>query len=80
MSQKIKFELDKAGVKALLKSEQMVNCCEEYADKALNNLGEGYSKSKHMGRNRVNVSVKADTQKARADNLKNNTILKAVGG
>lgn len=80
MSKKIKFELDRNGVKALLKSDEMEDICKGYADKALTRLGNGYSVSTYKGRNRTNASVMADTVEARQENAKSNSILKAVGG
>lgn len=73
-----KFELNKEGVRELLKSPEMMSICEGYAEKAKSQLGEGYTVSKYDGKNRVNVSIKANTYKARRDNANNNTILKAV--
>lgn len=78
MSQTIKFELDRSGVRELLRSDEMMEICREYADKAVDRLGGGYEVSEHTGRNRVNASVKAVSYKARKENLENNTILKAV--
>lgn len=78
MSQTIKFELDRSGVRELLRSDEMMEICREYADKAVDRLGDGYEASEHTGRNRVNASVKAVSYKARKENLENNTILKAV--
>lgn len=50
----------------------------EYADAALQRLGEGYSANVRIGKSRVNVEVKADTYRARRENLKTNSILKAL--
>lgn len=80
MPKKIKFELNRAGVRELLRSEQMKNICKEYADKAKARLGEGYEVTTYTGKNRVNASVKAVSSEAIAENLKDNTILKAVNG
>lgn len=74
----IKIELNSDGVKALLKSDEMMDVCEQYANKALNKLGNGYEKSTHIGKKRVNVSVVATTKEAIKENQKNNTVLKAV--
>lgn len=78
MSQTIKFELDRSGVRELLRSDEMMEICREYADKAADRLGDGYEVSEHTGRNRVNASVAAVSEKARKENLDHNTILKAV--
>lgn len=77
---KVDFKLNREGVRQLLKSHEMQSICLEYANSALGRLGPGYEVSTHSGRNRVNAEVKAETFAARRDNLKNNSILKAVRG
>lgn len=77
---KVDFKLNREGVRQLLKSPEMQSICLEYANSALARLGPGYEVSTHSGRNRVNAEVKAETFAARRDNLKNNSILKAVRG
>ena len=79
MSRKI-FELDKQGVKALMKSEEMKQAVKSVADEAVGKLGEGYEADTHTGKTRVNASVYAVTAEARRENLTQNTILKAVFG
>lgn len=76
----IEFKLNKAGVRELLQSQEMMNICKGYADNAVARLGEGYETSTMVGKNRVNAEVKATTYKARKENNQNNTILKAVMG
>ena len=75
---KFKFALNRAGVRALMKSEEMQSILKDKADSALNSLGEGYKSDIHVGKNRANAMVYADTYQAKRDNLKNNSILKAV--
>lgn len=75
---KAKFELNRAGVRELLKSSEMLQICEGYAKKAQSQLGDGYSVSTYNGKNRVNASVSAQSYAARKENSENNTILKAV--
>lgn len=77
---KVKFQLNRNGVRELLKSSEMQSICLDYANSALGRLGPGYEVSSHSGRNRVNAEVKAETFAAKRDNLKNNSILKAVKG
>lgn len=77
---KVKVELNRDGVRALLRSPEMVKICEKHANKALSRLGEGYEVTSMIGKNRCNASVAAVTQKARKENAENNTIMKAVGG
>ena len=75
---KFKFVLNKAGVRALMQSEEMQSILKGKADNALNSLGEGYKSDSYVGKNRANTMVYADTYQAKKDNLKNNSILKAV--
>lgn len=77
---KVKFELNRNGVRELLRSPEMMAVCQGYANRALSSLGEGYEVSTMTGRNRVNAEVRAETFAARKENLENNTILKALGG
>ncbi len=75
---KFKFVLNRTAVRELMKSEEMQSILKDKADNALNSLGEGYKSDIHVGKNRANAMVYADTYKAKKDNLKNNSILKAV--
>lgn len=80
MAKKVKFQLNRAGVRELMKSPEMMEICRNYAESAVNRLGDGYETSTYVGKNRVNAEVKAVTYQAAADNLRNNSILKAVQG
>lgn len=75
---KLKFELNKAGVRALMQSEEMQSILNEKASNAISKLGPGYEKDSHVGKNRANAMVYAETYQAKKDNLRNNSILKAV--
>lgn len=75
---KMRFELNRAGVRELLRSSEMMSICKGYANSALSQLGNGYEVTTHTGKNRVNASVIADTYQAKRDNLENNSIIKAV--
>lgn len=72
------IKLDQAGVRKLLRSEEMKAVCKQLADNALARCGDGYEVNTHVGKNRVNAEVYAKTKAAKKDNLKNNTILKAL--
>lgn len=74
----VRFKLNRAGVRELLKSSEMQSILMQKANNAKNQCGDGYSASLHVGKNRANASVMAKTIEARRDNSKNNTILKAV--
>lgn len=75
---KVKIELNRAGVRELLQSSEMMTICKEHADAALQTLGEGYEVTTHTGKSRVNAEIAAVTSEARIDNAKNNSILKAL--
>ena len=68
----------------MLKSEEMQSILGELAEEvqqnAQNQSGQsGYKTSVFVGKNRANASVNAETVRARRDNHKNNTLLKALG-
>lgn len=75
---KVKIELDHAGIRRFLLSDDVMDICEERANAAASQLGAGYSVNTYRGRNRVNAEVTADTYAARKANLESNTILKAL--
>ena len=77
---KVKFVLNQSGVRELLKSQEMMDICQKYANNALARLGDGYEVTTHTGKNRVNAEVAAQSFAAKRENLKSNTILKAVFG
>ena len=74
----MKFKLNSGGVRELLKSQEMQSVLIEKATGIKNRCGEGYTQDVYVGKNRANAMVKAETYQAKRDNLKNNTILKAV--
>ena len=75
-----KFVLNREGVRDLLRSKEMMDICSDYANSALGRLGSCYEVTTHTGANRVNAQVAAETFAAKRENLKSNTILKAVFG
>ena len=75
---KFKFELNRSGVRALMQSEEMQSILKSKANNALNSLGQGYKTDSYVGKTRANAMVYADSYLAKRDNLKNNSILKAV--
>lgn len=75
---KMKFKLNHSGVGQLLKSSEMQNVLEEKATSIKNRAGEGYAQDTYVGKNRANAMVYADSYEAKKDNMKNNTLLKAV--
>ncbi len=75
---KTKFKLNHSGVGQLLKSAEMQNILEEKATGIRNRAGEGYKQDTYVGKTRANAMVYADSYAAKRDNMKNNTLLKAV--
>ena len=75
---KMKFTLKTAGVADLMKSAAMQEVLSEKATGIKNRCGEGYEQDVHIGKTRANAMVSAKTYQAKKDNMKNNTILKAV--
>jgi len=78
MSDKVRIKLNREGVRALLRSSEMMDAVAELARGAQGRLGDGYEVSTYTGRNRVNASIEAATAEARRENLETNSILKAL--
>lgn len=74
----IKFVLNRKGVGEILKSAEMQEVLSGYAAGIKSRCGEGYEQDVRVGRNRASARVSAATPQAKAENMKNNTILKAV--
>lgn len=74
-----KLKLNKGGVRELLKSRELSDECKRYASNTLSRAGDGYEMETRTYANRNGYAVVATTSKARKDNAKNNTLLKAVG-
>lgn len=74
-----RVELNSDGVRELLQSSEMASICQSLAQGIAGRAGTGYEVSVYTGKTRVNASVHAATEEAWKDNLKNNTLLKAVG-
>lgn len=76
----VKFELNSKGVVELMKSSAMQSVLKKYGDATASAAGKGYSTEIVMSGDRAKVFVEAKTFEARQDNMKNNTLLKALGG
>lgn len=74
----VRLVLNRSGVRALLKSPEVMAVCKEHADATRSNLGDGYAVTTRTGKTRVNAEVAAYTQKARKECFENNSILKAL--
>jgi len=75
---KVRFKLNKAGVRELLKSPGIVSECRKHADATAAAAGDGYTVEQRNYPERSGFAVRADTFKARRDNMDNNTLLKAL--
>lgn len=75
-----RFELNYAGVGQLLKSDEAMGVCRDFAQEIAGRAGDGYELSEYTDRTRVNVSVYAATKEAVNDCYDNNSLLKALGG
>lgn len=73
-----RFTLNRSGVAELMKSEEMTAILNEKATAIRNRCGDGYEQDSYTGRNRANAMVWAESYQAKRDNLKHNTLLKAV--
>lgn len=74
----IKFKLNRAGVRELMKSGATQKVLVKYASNIKNRAGTGYEQDVYVGKNRANARVWASSREARRDNSKNNTLLKSV--
>lgn len=63
-----RIELNREGVRSLLKSGEMMAQCKELASGIQQRCGSGYAVDTHTGKNRVNAMVYADNAAARRDN------------
>ena len=78
---KVKFELNKAGVRELLKSAEMQQICMQHANATLQaalSSSDGYVAETRNYPERSGAAVRADTYEARKDNADNNTLLKSL--
>lgn len=75
---RMKFKLNRKGIADLMKSDEMQGILNEKATAIRNRCGDGYEQDIYVGKNRANAMVSAESVKAKKDNLKNNTLLKAV--
>ncbi|MBS4769662.1 hypothetical protein KG090_00605 [Carnobacteriaceae bacterium zg-ZUI240] len=75
---KVKFKLNTQGVSDLMKSANMKAILQEMASDIQYRCGDGYAVAVSTHKKRAKATVSAATQTAKRDNLKNNTLLKAV--
>lgn len=75
----VRVELDTDSVRALMQSPEMQSILLETADEIRDRCGEGYASDCIIMETRAISSVYTENYTAMRDNLKNNTILKAMG-
>lgn len=81
MAEKVKFELDLAGLNQLMKSGEMASVLNDAAERIAAAAGPGYEVEDAHAISFVGIAaVHAETIEAKRDNSENNTLLKAVGG
>lgn len=78
MAKKFKFRLNQRGVRALMKSEEMVTVLNAHANATAAAAGDGYEVLNAEWNTRKIATVRAATEEARQDNYDNNTLLKAL--
>lgn len=78
MAKKLHIELNEAGVRELLQCPEIQAECMAHGQRMAGKAGNGYSADARIGRNRVVIRVKAETDNAIKDNLRNNTLLKVM--
>ena len=75
----VKVKLSYEGLGSILRSQEMAALVKSEADRRAASLGDGYATdSKSMGTRQI-ASIFTQTGEAARDNMKNNTLLKAVG-
>ena len=76
---KVKFVLNRSGVRELLKGEGVKRVCADHASQTLAGcVVPGYTMAERNYPERVGFAIYAEEYPAIADNLKNNTLLKAL--
>ena len=73
-----KFELNREGVKALMKSAEMQAVLEETAEHIAEGASGEYKVNTLTGKTRANTEVSCADAKTYYNNLRNNTLLKSM--
>ena len=78
---KVKVVLNYAGFNELRKSPEMQAVLDRYANNVFNSLPDyGYAKKVSVHKKRAVAYIYADKVRAKVDNSRNNSLLKALGG
>lgn len=75
----VNIKLNSKGVQEMLK-EVGSTVCMEIAETVQGRCGDGYVTEKRTYPERTTAVVRSDNSRAYHDNLKNNTLIKALGG
>ena len=76
---KVKIELNRSGIRQLLKSEEMGQMLKQQAEQVRARCGSGYSTDLYQASSRVIAGLFAETAEAAKQNSRENTLLKALG-
>lgn len=77
MAKAVTVKLHYSGFNELRNGADVVALCEEVAHDAISGL-DGYTVDTVRGKSRATTRITATSEKAISDNLKNNTLVKAV--
>lgn len=75
---KVKYEMDYAGIGQLLKCSELCDGMQSIGNGVAARAGDGYKADTSVGKKRAHTFVRAETTEAYYENLKNNTLLKAL--
>lgn len=79
MAKNVKFKLDLDGLREIMKSKEMIECLEAGGKAVKDVAGSGYEMDT-ITRDYIAITrVAPATSEARRENLKENTLLKALG-
>ena len=76
---KIEIELNSAGIRELLRSQEIMDMLQDAADPIRSQLGDKFETEQYIGAGRANVSVYTTDAAAIEDNKQTNAMLKAMG-
>lgn len=79
MASTCEVKLISAGVRSLLKSGEVAKHLTSMGNDVAHGAGEGFEVVTHGGRNRSHIVVYPGTLEAARENMKNNSLLKALG-
>lgn len=79
MAKNVRFELNLKGLNELMKSPEITEAVYEAGKAVAEAAGEGYAAEVHQARYISISNVYGETEKAKRENLRDNTLLKAVG-